>query len=142
MSSIKPRNSNKKSKPRFGRGIGTGNGKTCGKGHKGQKSRSGGSIPLTFEGGQNPLVKRKPKSGFVSRKSLFSVKLPLSVIITIAEQSPDVTINLELLKKLGIIKKTVLYVKVYNNLTDDPKKLNFKLEGIRVTTSIQEIMDK
>ena len=142
MASIKPSNSNKNSKPRLGRGIGTGSGKTSGKGHKGQKARAGGSIPLTFEGGQNPLVKRKPKSGFVSRKSLFAKKISLSTLLKISEQNPGVLINLDLLKRLGVIKKTVLSVKVYNNLEQTPKKLSLKLEGIKVTSSIQEIMDK
>ena len=67
LSDLKPKNNSKFSKKRVGRGIGSGTGKTCGRGHKGQKSRAGGKVQVGFEGGQMPLQRRLPKVGFTSR---------------------------------------------------------------------------
>ena len=68
LNMISPAVGAKKNKKRLGRGVGSGLGKTCGRGHKGQKSRSGGFHKIGFEGGQNPLYRRLPKRGFKSRK--------------------------------------------------------------------------
>ena len=70
----------KQNRKRVGRGIGSGTGKTAGRGHKGQKSRSGGSIPRWFEGGQMPLQQRLPKFGFSSRVNNFSTDLNLKAV--------------------------------------------------------------
>ncbi|MDG1662810.1 MAG: 50S ribosomal protein L15, partial [Pseudomonadales bacterium] len=67
LNSLSPADGHRKAAKRVGRGIGSGSGKTCGRGHKGQKSRSGGSVRPGFEGGQMPLQKRLPKYGFTSR---------------------------------------------------------------------------
>ena len=72
LNSIKPSVGATKNRKRVGRGIGSGLGKTCGRGHKGQKSRAGGFHKVGFEGGQMPLHRRLPKRGFKSMKSLFT----------------------------------------------------------------------
>ena len=77
LNTLKPAEGSKPARKRVGRGIGSGLGKTCGRGHKGQKSRSGGKVQLGFEGGQMPLQRRLPKVGFRSRlaKSTGEVRL-------------------------------------------------------------------
>lgn len=80
LNTIKPARGSNKASKRVGRGIGSGSGKTCGRGHKGQKSRSGGGVRVGFEGGQMPLQMRLPKFGFSSRVSRFSAEVRLSEI--------------------------------------------------------------
>ncbi len=80
LNTIKPAKGATKAAKRVGRGIGSGSGKTCGRGHKGQKSRSGGGVRAGFEGGQMPLQMRLPKFGFTSRKSRFAAEVRLSEI--------------------------------------------------------------
>ena len=92
---------------RVGRGAGSGIGKTAGRGHKGQKSRSGGNIRLGFEGGQMPLQMRVPKFGFSSRVSRVTQELNVKVL----EKVKDVSI--QNLKKLGLIKKNIKKVKIF-----------------------------
>ena len=82
LNNLKPARGSNKAAKRVGRGIGSGNGKTAGRGHKGQKARSGGGIRAGFEGGQMPLQMRLPKFGFTSRKSRFSAEVRLSEIET------------------------------------------------------------
>ena len=104
----------KKKKIRVGRGIGSGKGKTCGRGVKGQKSRSGVSIK-SFEGGQMPLYRRLPKRGFNSIKKVNIGKLNLGkiqyFIIRNSISNKD-KINLELLKKLNIVNKKSAKLKI------------------------------
>lgn len=82
LNSLKPAKGSTKASKRVGRGTGSGLGKTAGRGHKGQKSRSGGSVRAGFEGGQMPLQMRLPKFGFTSRKSRFSAEVRLGEIET------------------------------------------------------------
>jgi large subunit ribosomal protein L15 len=82
LNTIKPARGSTKAAKRVGRGIGSGHGKTAGRGHKGQKSRSGGGVRAGFEGGQMPLQMRLPKFGFTSRKGRYSVEVRLSEIET------------------------------------------------------------
>jgi len=82
LNSLKPARGSTKAPKRVGRGTGSGLGKTAGRGHKGQKSRTGGSVRAGFEGGQMPLQMRLPKFGFTSRKSRFSAEVRLSEIET------------------------------------------------------------
>lgn len=95
-------------KKRVGRGIGSGLGKTCGRGHKGQKSRSGGKIKAGFEGGQMPLQRRLPKFGFTSRKSLLREELKTDVLNNLQSE----VVSLLTLKNEGKIRKNTLYVKI------------------------------
>ncbi|UAJ66000.1 50S ribosomal protein L15 [Candidatus Schneideria nysicola] len=97
--------SRKKSK-RIGRGIGSGWGKTGGRGHKGHNARSGGGVRRGFEGGQMPLYRRLPKFGFRSRKSLLSKEVRLS------DLSQLENINLRSLKLASLINKNIKFVKI------------------------------
>jgi len=92
---------------RLGRGTGSGTGKTAGRGHKGQKSRSGGNVRPGFEGGQMPLQMRVPKFGFTSRVSRVTQSLNVKVLADVKK------IDIENLKKLGLIKKSTKKVKIY-----------------------------
>ena len=94
-------------KKRVGRGTGSGVGKTAGRGHKGQKSRSGGNVRPGFEGGQMPLQMRLPKFGFTSRISRVSESINVKHLEGVKK------ITIENLKKLGLIKKSTLKVKIY-----------------------------
>ena len=92
---------------RVGRGTGSGTCKTAGRGHKGQKSRSGGNVRPGFEGGQMPLQMRVPKFGFTSRVSRVTQSLNVKVLADVKK------IDIENLKKLGLIKKSTKKVKIY-----------------------------
>ena len=109
LNSIQPADGSKPERKRVGRGIGSGLGKTCGRGHKGQKSRSGGFHKVGFEGGQMPLQRRLPKVGFTSRIGRFTAEVRLSELAKIGEGS----IDLEALKKAGIVTKSTARVKVF-----------------------------
>ena len=103
-----------KSKMRVGRGIGSGKGKTCGRGVKGQKSRSGVAIKA-FEGGQMPLYRRLPKRGFnpISRTNIAIMNLEkIQSFINEKKINPSDTINMELLKKLKLINKNSTKLKI------------------------------
>ena len=99
---------NKKSSKRLGRGPGSGKGKTCGRGHKGQKSRSGYVRKFGFEGGQTPLYKRLPKFGFTSKKNILLKSLKLDNLYTLGKNY----ITLDVLKKSRLINKKILKVKI------------------------------
>lgn len=108
LNTLAPAPGAKKSSKRVGRGIGSGHGKTGGRGHKGQKSRSGGSVKPGFEGGQMPIQRRLPKFGFTSRKSMVSDQVTLSEIGKVEGE----VVSLETLKAAGLVKKEMLFVKV------------------------------
>ena len=109
LNSLSPAKGSKKSKRRVGRGIGSGFGKTCARGHKGQKSRSGGFHKEGFEGGQMPLQRRVPKFGFTSRKSLTRDEIRLGELNKL-----DVNeISLETLKSTNLICQRCTQVKVF-----------------------------
>ena len=99
--------SSRKERKRVGRGTGSGTGKTAGRGHKGQKSRSGGNIRPGFEGGQMPLQMRVPKFGFSSRVSRVSESINVSQLTEVKK------IDIQSLKDLGIIKKSTRKVKIF-----------------------------
>src|SRR5210317_1233005 len=108
LNSIKPAEGSKPSRKRVGRGIGSGLGKTCGRGHKGQKSRAGGFHKVGFEGGQMPLQRRLPKVGFTSRKSRVTEEVRLNELQLVEGDAVD----LAALKAAGVIKQGTLYAKV------------------------------
>ena len=99
--------SSRKERKRVGRGTGSGTGKTAGRGHKGQKSRSGGTIRPGFEGGQMPLQMRVPKFGFSSRVSRVTESINVSQLTEVKK------IDIQSLKDLGIIKKSTRKVKIF-----------------------------
>jgi len=107
---------------RVGRGTGSGTGKTAGRGHKGQKSRSGGNIRPGFEGGQMPLQMRVPKFGFSSRVSRVTENINVKKLEQVKK------IDIENLKKLGIIKKSTKKVKIFGEgkLVAKPSDENIK----------------
>ncbi|MBQ6660545.1 MAG: 50S ribosomal protein L15 [Lachnospiraceae bacterium] len=98
---------------RKGRGPGSGNGKTAGKGHKGQNARSGGGVRLGFEGGQLPLYRKLPKRGFHNK---FATNYAIVNVATLNNKFEDgETVNLETLKAKGIVKKALDGLKVLGN---------------------------
>lgn len=108
LNTMKPGVGARKSAKRVGRGIGSGLGKTCGRGHKGQKSRAGGFHKVGFEGGQMPLQRRLPKRGFVSLSSGRNVEVRLSEI----ENLPVDEVDMLVLKRAGLIPANALSAKV------------------------------
>ena len=108
LNSIKPAKGSTKASKRVGRGIGSGSGKTAGRGHKGQKSRTGGSVRAGFEGGQMPLQMRLPKFGFTSRKGRYSTEIRLSEI----ETSGLDTISLKGLVEANLVPLQTQKVKI------------------------------
>jgi large subunit ribosomal protein L15 len=108
LNTIQPAEGAKKEKRRVGRGIGSGLGKTCGRGHKGQKSRAGGFHKVGFEGGQMPLQRRLPKRGFVSLTNARNVEVRLSELALV----PVDEIDLQTLKQAGLVPQLALSAKV------------------------------
>lgn len=108
LNSIQPSDGAKSDKKRVGRGIGSGLGKTCGRGHKGQKSRSGGFHKVGFEGGQMPMQRRLPKVGFTSIIGRYTAEIRLSELQKISDE----TIDLDVLKSAGLLNKSIKRAKV------------------------------
>ncbi|MGL4523456.1 MAG: 50S ribosomal protein L15 [Bacilli bacterium] len=109
---LKPAEGSRKERKRLGRGIGSGQGKTAGKGHKGQNARSGGGVRLGFEGGQTPLFRRLPKRGFtnINRKEFAIVNLE-----RLNQFEEGTVVTPELLLETGVISKLRSGVKVLGN---------------------------
>lgn len=126
LNQIKPAEGSKHAKRRVGRGIGSGLGKTAGRGHKGQKSRSGGFHKVGFEGGQMPLQRRLPKRGFVSLTRNDTAQVRLSDL----QSLPVDTIDLLALKQAGVVPATALSAKVV--LAGEIKRA-VKLQGLLLT---------
>lgn len=134
LNTLKPADGAKQNRKRVGRGIGSGFGKTCGRGHKGQKSRSGGYHKVGFEGGQMPLQRRVPKVGFSSRVGRVSDEIRLHELNNL---EADV-IDLAALRKANLISKSVLRVKVM--LSGKIEKA-VTLKGIRVSKGAREAIE-
>ena len=117
---------------RVGRGIGSGTGKTAGRGHKGQKSRSGGNIRLGFEGGQMPLQMRLPKFGFSSRVNNNFKEVNIKNIDGME------TVNLEILKEKKLVGKSIKKVKIFGNTAVTSK---ITIEGINLTKGAKESIE-
>ncbi len=126
LNTLSPAAGSKPAAKRVGRGIGSGFGKTCGRGHKGQKSRSGGSIRPGFEGGQMPLKQRLPKFGFTSRKSLVSAEVRLNEIAKVEGE----VVTIDTLKQAGLLVNTVKFAKVV--LSGEISR-SVTVQGLRVT---------
>ena len=108
LNNIKPAAGAKGPRRRVGRGIGSGLGKTAGRGHKGQKSRAGGYHKVGFEGGQMPLQRRLPKRGFKSRTAAFNAELTLAALQRLGAEEVD----LLTLKQAGLVGEQIKTVKV------------------------------
>jgi large subunit ribosomal protein L15 len=126
LNNIRPGEGAKKAKRRVGRGIGSGLGKTAGRGHKGQKSRAGGYHKVGFEGGQMPMHRRLPKRGFVSLTKADTAHVRLFELAGLAVEEIDLLV----LKQAGVIPATSRAAKVY--LAGEIGKA-VKLRGISVT---------
>ena len=108
LNTIKPAAGSTKNAKRLGRGIGSGSGKTSGRGHKGQKSRTGGYHKVGFEGGQMPLQRRLPKVGFASRKPGYKAEVRLNELLLV-DASP---IDLKALQDAGVLPRSIRQAKV------------------------------
>lgn len=108
LNQMSPAAGAKHSKRRVGRGIGSGLGKTAGRGHKGQKSRAGGYHKVGFEGGQMPLQRRLPKRGFKSTTLKFNAEVTLAALDTLDVQEIDILV----LKQAGLVPSNARVVKV------------------------------
>ncbi|SMB23689.1 50S ribosomal subunit protein L15 [Sterolibacterium denitrificans] len=126
LNTIKPAEGSTHAKRRVGRGIGSGLGKTAGRGHKGQKSRAGGFHKVGFEGGQMPLQRRLPKRGFVSLTRDRNVEVRLSEL----EKLPLTEIDLLALKQAGVVAADALSAKV---ILSGKLTRKIALNGIGVT---------
>ena len=119
-----------KTSKRVGRGVGSGLGKTSGKGHKGQNARSGGGVRPGFEGGQLPLFRRLPKRGFSN--AMFKVEYATINISDLEKFEDGAVVTPELLKEMGILKKQLAGVKVLGN-GELTKKLTVKASKFSAT---------
>ncbi len=135
LNTLKPAPGSNPAGKRKGRGQGSGNGKMAGRGHKGQKSRSGGLPKVGFEGGQMPLQRRLPKVGFTSRKAKYVSEIRLD---TLSRLDVDV-IDVASLKAADLISDIIKEVKVINSgeLTKA-----VKLSGLRITASARIAVEK
>ena len=133
LDELRPAPGSKTTRRRVGRGIGSGLGKTAGKGHKGQNARSGGGVRPGFEGGQMPLFRRIPKRGFNNRNSKIYTEVTLAMLEEKFETGAEVTA--ETLLELGVIKKVNDGIVVLGN-GELTKKLNVKVS--RVTKTAEE----
>ncbi len=121
---------------RIGRGHGSGNGKTAGKGHKGQNARSGGGVRPGFEGGQMPLARRIPKRGF---NNIFAEKMTVVNIADLARFKEGTVVDSDLLKAAGIIKKAEKGVKI---LGKGELNVNLTVKAAAFSASAKEKIEK
>lgn len=135
LNTLSPAPGRTRNAKRVGRGIGSGTGKTCGRGHKGLKSRSGGSVRPGFEGGQMPLQKRLPKYGFSSRIARVSAQIRTSELNLLA----DDLVDLDALKRADLVGSNITRAKVFLS-GDITKAVNLK--GLAVTKGAREAIEK
>lgn len=134
LNELSPAAGSKKDRKRVGRGTGSGLGKTCGRGHKGQKSRSGGFHKVGFEGGQMPLQRRLPKIGFHSMRGKFRVEIRLHEL---ARFDGD-TVDLEKLKKARLVPKRAEKAKI---ILSGKLEVPVKVVGLPVTPGARKAIE-
>ena len=134
LNNLSPAEGAKHSSKRLGRGIGSGLGKTGGRGHKGQKSRTGGGVRRGFEGGQMPLYRRLPKFGFTSMKAAVTAEVRLNELTKV---EGDV-VTLETLKAANVLTKDIQFAKV---ILAGEIKAPVKVSGLRVTKSAKAAIE-
>ncbi|MCH8181112.1 MAG: 50S ribosomal protein L15 [Proteobacteria bacterium] len=134
LNSIKPASGAKHAKRRVGRGIGSGLGKTAGRGHKGQKSRSGGYHKVGFEGGQMPLQRRLPKRGFKSHLLKYNAEITLSELQALGATEVDLLV----LKQAGLIPQLAKNVKV---IKSGELTAKVALKGIGATAGAKAVIE-
>ena len=134
LNTIKPAEGSKKARRRVGRGIGCGFGKTAGRGHKGQKSRSGGYHKVGFEGGQMPLQRRLPKRGFKSALLKFNAEINLTDLQRLGAAEVDILT----LKQAGLVGELIKVVKI---IKSGELKRAVKLTGIGATAGAKAAIE-
>ena len=134
LNSIKPAEGAKHAKRRVGRGIGSGLGKTAGRGHKGQKSRSGGYHKVGFEGGQMPLQRRLPKRGFKSVSLKFNAEITLDTL----QNLEGAEFDLASLKAAGVVNQLAKVVKV---IKSGELSRAVKLTGVGATAGAKQVIE-
>ena len=135
LNKLSPASGSTKSKKRVGRGVASGWGKTCGSGHKGQKSRSGGNVKPGFEGGQMPLQMRLPKYGFTSRVGLVTSEVRTSEL----NKVEGGLISIETLKKSGVITSGIKRVKI---MLSGKVENKFTIQGLSVSKGARDAIEK
>lgn len=138
LNNIKPAAGAKHARRRVGRGIGSGLGKTAGRGHKGQKSRAGGYHKVGFEGGQMPLQRRLPKRGFKSQSAKFNGEVTLAALERLVAQSNVAEVDLLTLKQAGLVGELVKNVKV---IKSGELTRAVKLNGIAATAGAKAAIE-
>jgi len=134
LNSIKPQEGSKKPRRRVGRGIGSGLGKTAGRGHKGQKSRAGGYHKVGFEGGQMPMQRRLPKRGFKSHALKYNAEITLADLQALALPEVDMLA----LKQAGLVRDMIKVVKV---IKTGELKAKVVLKGIGATAGAKAAIE-
>lgn len=134
LNTLQPNEGAKKKATRVGRGIGSGMGKTCGRGHKGQHARAGGYHKVGFEGGQMPIQRRLPKFGFKSRKSFVTEEIRLHELMKVKADKVD----LAALKEANVIDHSIKYVKIIAS-GDLTKAVT--IVGLKVTAGAKKIIE-
>ena len=134
LNGIKPAAGAKHAKRRVGRGIGSGLGKTAGRGHKGQKSRAGGYHKVGFEGGQMPLQRRLPKRGFKSQSAKYNAEISLAALERLGASEVD----LLTLKQAGLVGELIKVVKI---IKSGELKQAVKLTGIGATAGAKAAIE-
>lgn len=138
LNELKPATGAKHAKRRVGRGIGSGLGKTAGRGHKGQKSRAGGFHKVGFEGGQMPLQRRLPKRGFKSQSAKFNGEVSLAALERLVNSTNVAEVDLLTLKQAGLVGELVRNVKV---IKSGELKKAVKLTGIAATAGAKAAIE-
>ena len=134
LNTIKPADGAKKARKRVGRGIGSGLGKTCGRGHKGQHSRSGGYHKVGFEGGQMPLQRRVPKFGFKSLTARYNAEVRLSELTCVNGDE----ITLQALKDADVIRNEIKKAKIIASGAVDKA---YTIKGLGVTAGARAAIE-
>ncbi len=134
LNSLSPDPGSRPPKKRLGRGIGSGLGKTSGKGHKGQKARAGGYHKINFEGGQMPIQRRLPKMGFKSRVGRTVDQICLSELVNLKAE----VIDMQVLRDAGLINSSIKDVKV---ILSGELTTAIKLKGLRVTKGARSAIE-
>lgn len=134
LNNLRPGAGSKTAAKRVGRGIGSGLGKTCGRGHKGQTARAGGFHKVGFEGGQMPLQRRVPKFGFTSHIALVSAQVRLGELAKVSED----VIDLVTLKAAGVIRGDIENAKIFASGKIDRK---VTVRGLRVTAGARAAIE-
>ena len=135
LNTIRPEEGSRKERKRVARGIAAGGGKTAGRGHKGQHSRSGGYTKVGFEGGQMPLQRRVPKSGFLARKSLYAAEVRLSELKYVQEDIVD----LARLKAARVIPQQARQAKI---IASGDVERAVTVRGVGVTKGARAAIEK